>query len=170
MTTSLLPVERIGQRILFLRGQKVMLDSDLAEIYGVTTKRLNEQVKRNKERFPKDFMFLLTTEEKAEVVANCDHLQSLKYSPNLPYVFTEHGAIMLASVLNSTVAVKASLQVVRAFVRLREILATHKELARKLQELEKKYDSQFGAVFEAIRQLMEPAPSWPKRKIGFHAP
>ncbi len=86
-----------------------MLDSDLAEIYGVTTKRLNEQVKRNKERFPEDFMFQLTTKEKAEVVANCDHLQTLKYSPNMPYAFTEHGAIMLASVLNSAVAVRASL-------------------------------------------------------------
>ncbi len=95
MTTNLLQVGRIERRILFIRGWKVMLDSDLAEIYGVTTKRLNEQVKRNKERFPEDFMFQLTTAEKAEVVANCDHLRSLKYSPNLPYAFTEHGAIML---------------------------------------------------------------------------
>ena len=170
MTTSLLPVERIERSILFLRGQKVMLDSDLAEVYGVTTKRLNEQVKRNRERFPEDFMFQVTTEEKSEVVANYDHLQSLKYPPNLPYAFTEHGAIMLASVLNSVVAVRASLQVVRAFVRLREILATHKELARKLQELENKYDAQFRVVFDAIRQLMEPPASGPKKRIGFHAP
>ena len=147
-----------------------MLDSDLAEVYGVTTKRLNEQVKRNRERFPGDFMFQLTTEEKSEVVANCDHLKSLKYSPTLPYAFTEHGAIMLASVLNSVVAVRASLQVVRAFVRLREILATHKELARKLHELENKYDAQFRVVFDAIRQLMEPPASGPKKRIGFHVP
>jgi len=126
----------VAKRILVIRGQKVMIDSDLAEIYSVTTKRFNEQVRRNINRFPADFMFQLTVEEKAEVVANCDHLANLKYSPHLPYVFTEHGAIMAASVLNSPKAVDMSVFVVRAFVRMREILSTHKQLAEKLQELE----------------------------------
>jgi len=146
-----------------------MLDTDLAALYGVTTRRLNEQVKRNRERFPEDFMFQLTVEEKAEVVAICDHLQRLKFSSALPYAFTEHGAIMLASVLNSEIAVKASLQVVRAFVRLRQMLASHADLARKLDALEKKYDAQFKIVFDAIRELMEPPETKPKRKMGFLA-
>lgn len=134
-TTLARAPERIERRILVIRDHKVMLDADLAELYGVTTRRLNEQVKRNKDRFPGDFMFKLTRGEKVEVVANCDHLHRLKFSPALPYAFTEHGAVMLASVLNSPVAVQASIQVVRVFIRLREILATHKELARKLVEL-----------------------------------
>lgn len=163
----IIPADTIGQWIFVIRGQKVMLDTDLARVYGVTTKRLNEQVKRNRERFPKDFMFQLTMEEKKQVVANCDHLFRLKFSPALPYAFTEHGAVMLASVLNSPVAVQASIQVVRAFVRLREILATHKELAHKLEALERKYDSQFKVVFDAIRNLMEPTPVPPNRRIGF---
>jgi hypothetical protein len=145
-----------------------MLDVDLARLYGVTTKRLNEQVKRNRDRFPEDFMFQLTSEEKAQVVAICDHLNRLKFSPVLPYAFTEHGAVMLATVLKSPIAVQAGIQVVRAFVRLREILSTHKHLARKLEELEKKYDSHFKVVFDAIRHLMaQPEPK--EKKIGFRA-
>lgn len=156
----------IDARILMIRGTRVMLDADLAELYGVTTKRLNEQVKRNRDRFPEDFMFALTAEEKAEVVANCDHLARLKYSPTLPYAFSEHGTIMLASVLNSPIAVNTSVQVVRAFVRLREIAGLHKDLAKKLGELEKRYDDQFAVVFDAIRGLMQPPPA-PRRRIGF---
>lgn len=163
---TLIPVEMIEKKILMIRGEKVMLDADLSELYGVTTKRLNEQVKRNCERFPDDFMFQLTEEEKAEVVAICDHLKRLKFSPVLPYAFTEHGAIMLASVLNSPIAVQTSVLVVRAFVKLRQMLASNAELARKLEEMEKKYDSQFKVVFDAIRQLMTP-PETKKRKIGF---
>jgi len=162
----IVPVEKIERSILFIREEKVMLDVDLANLYGVTTKRLNEQVKRNRNRFPEDFMFQLTEKEKAEVVANCDHLKMLKFSPHLPYAFTEHGAIMLATVLNSSVAVQASIQVVRAFIKLREMIATHKEFARKLDEMEKKYDAQFKIVFDAIRQLMSP-PEKHKRKVGF---
>ena len=128
---AFIPVERIENSIILIRGEKIMLDADLAILYGVSTKRLNEQVKRNRDRFPKDFMFQLTENEKAEVVANCDHLKRLKFSPNLPYAFTEHGAIMLAAILNSPVAVQASIQVVRAFVKLRELLFTNKELAHK---------------------------------------
>ena len=143
-----------------------MLDTDLAEVYGISTKRLNEQVKRNLDRFPEDFMVQLTPEEKAEVVANCDHLKALRFSPHLPRAFTEHGAIMLASVLSSPIAVQASVQVVRAFVRLREMLADNKKLARRLDDLEKRYDSQFKTVFVAIRELMI-APKKPLRRIGF---
>ena len=164
----LVSVERLAERILVLRGQRVMLDADLARVYAVPTKRLNEQVKRNRTRFPADFMFQLTAHEKAEVVANCDHLRRLKFSPGLPYAFTEHGALMLASVLNSQVAVAASIQIVRAFVRLRELTATHKHLARQLQALEKKYDAQFKVVFDAIRQLMTP-PAPKAKRIGFRA-
>lgn len=163
---ELIPIDMIERKILLIRGEKVMLDADLAALYGVTTKRLNEQVKRNRERFPNDFMFQLTEEEKAEVVANCDHLKRLKFSPTLPYAFTEHGAIMLASVLNSPIAVQTSVLVVRAFVKLREMLATHKDLAKKLKEIEKKYDAQFKGVFDAIRELMRP-PETKRRKIGF---
>ena len=169
-SNALVPIERIESLIFLIRGHKVMIDADLAELYGVTTKRLNEQVKRNKGRFPRDFMFQLTAKEKAEVIANCDHLQKLKFSSALPYAFTEHGAVMLASVLNSPVAVEASIQVVRAFVKLREILGTHRKLAVKLMELESRmqgHDDDITALFEAIRQLMEPSDK-PARRIGFH--
>lgn len=162
-----IPLEKIERAILSIRGEKVMLDSDLAEIYGVETKRLNEQVRRNLNRFPPDFMFRLTRAEKTEVVANCDHLNRLKFSPYLPYAFTEHGALMLANVLNSERATGTSVQVVRAFVRLRQMLASNAELSRKLDALEQKYDHQFKAVFDAIRRLMSP-PAIKRREIGFH--
>ncbi|MFA7255254.1 MAG: ORF6N domain-containing protein [Candidatus Omnitrophota bacterium] len=165
--SCLIPHERVFRTILLLRGQKVMLDADLAELYGVSTKRLNEQVRRNTDRFPADFMFRLTREEKKEVVANCDHLKQLKFSSTLPNAFTEYGAIMLATVLNTRLAVRMSLQVVRAFVRLREILATHKDLARKIEEMEMQYDSNFRVLFNAVRQLSNP-PVRKKPFIGFH--
>ncbi len=163
---TLMPVEAIERRILVIRGQKVMLDSDLAEIYNVPTKVLNQAVKRNIDRFPDDFMFHLTKEEKDEVVTNCDHLRKLKFSPSLPNAFTEHGAIMVATILNSPVAVKTSIQVVRAFVRLREMIVSNKKLSKRLDELEKKYDTQFKVVFDAIRQLMIP-PESKRKHIGF---
>lgn len=166
-----LPLERVERTIVFLRGQKVILDADLAKLYGVTTKRLNEQVKRNRARFPEDFMFQLTTEERSDVVAICDHLSKLKFSPVLPYAFTEHGAIMAASVLNTPRAIETSVLVVRAFVRLRELVATHRELARKLAELEQRFanhDEKIETIFEAIRQLMTP-PVKERKKIGFEA-
>ncbi len=153
---SIVPVERVERTILLIRSQKVILDSDLSKLYGVTTKRLNQQVKRNSDRFPEDFMFQLTTKEKAEVVANCNHLSQLRFSPALPHAFTEHGAIMAASVLNTPRAIEASIFVVRAFVRLRQMLVTHKDLALKLSELERKiekHDESIQAIFEAIRQL-----------------
>lgn len=169
MIKTLIPVERVQQAILFIRSEKVILDADLALIYGVSTKRLNEQVKRNRIRFPDDFMFQLTSEEKAEVVANCDHLVRLKFSPSLPHAFTEHGAIMAANVLNSERAVQASVEIVRAFIRLRLMLASNAELSRRLNELEGKYDHQFKVVFDTIRQLMSPPPPAGKQ-IGFRLP
>lgn len=173
-------VDALTTRILVIRGQKVMIDADLAELYGVPTKRLNEQVKRNRERFPADFMFQLTAEEKAEVVANCDHLAKLKFAKSLPFAFSEHGAIQAANVLNSSQAIEMGVYVVRAFVRLRETLTSTRDLAQRLADLEEKTEAQalqhdtfahntrtqLKQVFEAIRQLMTP-PDPPKRPIGF---
>jgi len=160
----------IENRILFIRGVKVMLDSDLAELYGVTAKRLNEQVKRNAERFPRDFIFRLTAAEyeglRSQVATSKQTRGGRRY---LPFVFTEHGAIMAASVLNSDRAVEMSLFVVRAFVRLREMLSGHRELANKLSELELKLDTHDHAIQEildVIRELMEP-PEKPQKQIGF---
>jgi phage regulator Rha-like protein len=164
---SLIPLERVERVILLIRGQKVILDADLAALYGVTTKRFNEQVKRNRERFPEDFMFQLTKKE-AEILRSQFAASSWGGRRYPPFAFTEHGAIMAANVLSSPRAIQASVQVVRAFVRLRQILASHADLARKLAQLEKKYDRQFKVVFEAIRQLMTP-PEPKKRPIGFLA-
>ena len=165
--TSLVPVERIERAILSIRGEKVMLDSDLAELYGVETKRLNEQVRRNLSRFPPDFMFQLTSQEWESLRSQFATLKRGEHRKYLPYAFTEHGALMLANVLNSERAAQTSVQVVRAFVRLRQMLASNAELARKLAALENKYDAQFKVVFDAIRQLMSP-PEPKRREIGFH--
>lgn len=168
------PIVQIGQierRILLIRGEKVIIDADLAEFYRVPTKRLNEQVKRNRERFPEDFVFRLTAAEKAEVVANCDHLSKLKYSKALPYAFSEHGSIMAASVLNSARAVDVSVFIVRAFIKLRETVLAHKELAAKLARLERHladHDDQIIALVHAIKELMNPELPPKKRQIGFH--
>ena len=162
------PADEIAQAIHVIRGQRVMLDADLAALYGVTTRRLNEQVRRNQARFPADFMFRLTRDEVAILKSQFATSSSAWGGRRkLPSAFTEHGAVMLASVLNSPVAVEASVLVVRAFVQLRGMLAAHDELARKLDELERKYDSEFRSVFDAIRRLMDPpSPSGGKR-IGF---
>lgn len=162
-----IPMERIERAILLVRGDKVMLDSDLAEIYGVETKRVNEQVRRNLSRFPPDFMFQLNQKEWDSLRPQFATLKRGQHRKYLPYAFTEHGALMLANVLNSERAAQTSVQVVRAFVRLRQLLASNAELARKLDALERKYDTQFKVVFVAIRKLMTPVP--PKRReIGFH--
>ncbi len=164
-------VSRVEDAILSIRSHRVMLDADLAAVYGVTTKRLNEQVKRNQDRFPMDFMFQLTEDEaeslRSQIATSNPGRGGRRY---LPFVFTEHGAVMAANVLNSKQAVRASIEVVRAFVRLRGIIASNRELAQKLAELEKKYDQQFAGVFRAIRSLMEPPPVPPKRSIGFRPP
>ncbi|MFW6115361.1 MAG: ORF6N domain-containing protein [Thermodesulfobacteriota bacterium] len=161
-----IPIEPIEQAILLIRRQKVMLDADLANLYGVTTKALNQAVKRNERRFPPDFMFRLTKKEKNELVTNCDRFERLKHSSALPRAFTEQGVAMLSSVLNSERAINVNIEIMRAFVRLRQMLATHKDLESKLAALEKKYDKQFKVVFEAIRALMTP-PEKPKKRIGF---
>ena len=168
---TMLPSELTIRRILVIRGCKVMLDADLAELYGITTKALNQGVKRNVERFPSDFMFQLSAEEKHEVVTNCDHLTRLKFSASLPYAFTEHGALMLGNVLKSSRAIEVSLIAVRAFVQLREMLSTHKELALKLEELERKttsHDQAIAGLIDAIRSLMQ-NPDALSGSIGFNA-
>ena len=168
---ALVKVGKIQQRILLIRGEKVIIDADLAEAYGVPTKALNQAIRRNADRFPPDFMFRLTKEEKQEVVTNCDHLENLKFSPVNPRAFTEHGAIMAASVLNSPKAIEVSVFVVRAFVQLREVLAGHKELARKISQLERKlgdHDDQILVLVEAIKQLMDPKLPPKTRRIGFN--
>jgi hypothetical protein len=152
--------------ILTIRGRRVILDSDLAALYGVSTKRLNQQVRRNQKRFPDDFVFKLTVTEKDELVANCDRFNHIKHLSGLPLVFTEFGAIQAANVLRSSRAIEMSVLVVRAFVRMRELVAMHKDMMRKIETLENKYDRQFKAVFDAIRQLMSPPPPTRKR-IGF---
>lgn len=166
--TVTIPMERIERAILLIRGEKVMLDSDLAAIYGVETKRVNEQVRRNFNRFPPDFMFQLTAKEGDFLRSQFATLKRGQHRKYLPYAFTEHGALMLANVLNSERAAQTSVQVFRAFVWLRQLLASNAELARKLAALERKYDAQFRVVFEAIRELMTPPEPPKRREIGFH--
>lgn len=170
--TSIILIEQVQSKILFLRGEKVILDSDLAALYGVPTKRLNEQIKRNHERFPQDFMFQLTTEEvevlRSQIATTNKGRGGRRYKP---YAFTEHGAIMAASVLNSERAVQTSIYVVRAFVKLRQMLAPYKELMGKLDQLEKKlqtHDKQIIAIIQAIKLLMPPPDDKPKGQFGFH--
>lgn len=164
---SIVPTEVIEKKIYLIRGQKVMLDSDLAELYGVATKVLLQAVKRNSNRFPSDFMFQLNYQEvaslRSQIVTSKTGRGGRRY---LPYVFTEQGVAMLSTVLNSERAIQVNIAIMRAFVKLREMIASHKDLAKRLDELEKKYDAQFRVVFDAIRQLMaQPEPK--EKKIGF---
>jgi hypothetical protein len=164
---SLVPAERIERAILLIRGQKVMLDADLAELYGVQTKRLVEAVKRNIDRFPEDFMFQLSEDEFAILrsqFATSSQWGGRRYAP---YAFSEHGILMLSSVLRSRRAIDVNIQIMRTFVRLRKMLGAHKELVRRLNALERKYDAQFKVVFEAIGRLMAPPAPKEKRRIGF---
>jgi hypothetical protein len=172
--SSVVPVGRIENAILFIRGHKVMLDDDLAKLYGVSAKRLNEAVRRNRDRFPDDFMFQLTEEEFTGLrhqIGNANLRSQIATSSwggrrYRPHAFTEQGVAMLSSVLRSKRAVRVNIEIMRAFVHLRRMLASNEELARKLAALERKYDAQFNVVFDAIRELM--APATPKRKrIGF---
>jgi hypothetical protein len=168
---AIIPVENIEEKIFLIRGQRIMLDRDLAELYEVETRVLNQAVRRNIERFPDDFMFSLTREEImriSQIVTSCrpNTIGSLKFSKNV-LVFTEQGVAMLSGVLNSQRAVQANIAIMRAFVKLREMIASHKDLAHKLASLEKKYDAQFRVVFDAIRQVMNPLVPDKKRKIGF---
>ena len=167
--TELLPVERIEKRILLLRGHKVMLDSDLAELYGVATKVLLQAVRRNIKRFPIDFMFRLNYQEVSALRSQTVTLKEGRgeHRKYTPYVFTEQGVAMLSSVLRSERAVLVNIEIMRAFVHLRAMLISHKYLAQKLEQLEKQYDHKFKMVFDAIRQLMAPPSAPAKRKIGF---
>jgi len=161
------PVERIEQSILSIRGHKVMIDEDLAQLYGVTTKRLNQQVQRNIARFPDDFMFQLSKEEHESLRLQFATSKTGRGGRRTePYAFTEQGVAMLSSVLKSQRAIDVNIAIMRTFVKLRELLMTHKELARKLEAMEKKYDSQFKIVFDAIRHLMKP-PAVKRKPIGF---
>ncbi len=163
---SIIPAERIRESILVIRGLRVMLDRDLALLYGVETRVLNQAVKRNFERFPSDFMFELTRDEIRNISQFVICSSGFKHAPR-SYAFTEQGVAMLSGILNSKRAIEVNVAIMRTFVQLRNILATHEDLARKLNELEKKYDEQFSIVFDAIRQIMKP-PVSPKKKIGFH--
>ena len=167
---AIVSVKQIESLILILRDQRVMIDADLAELYGVPTKALNQAVKRNRNRFPEDFMFQLSEDEKQQVVTDCDHLSRLKFSAVLPHAFTEHGAIMAANILNSERAVDVSVHVVRAFVKVRQVLTTHKQMARKLTDLERKldtHDETIKGIITALRQLMGSSSKGNEKKIGF---
>lgn len=163
---AIIPQEVIEKKILLIRGHKVMLDKDLAQLYGVTTGNLNKAVNRNLDRFPSDFMSQLSREEFKNLIFHFG-TSSWGGTRKLPRVFTEQGVAMLSSVLHSKRAIQVNIQIMRTFIKLREILVSHKELARKLDELEKKYDAQFKVVFDVIRKLMIP-PEKPRRRIGFH--
>lgn len=170
MKYTLAQQETIEQKIYLIRGQKVMLDKDLASLYGVSTGRFNEQVKRNIRRFPEDFMFQLAKEE-FEILISQFAISRWGGTRKLPYVFTEQGVAMLSSVLNSERAIQVNVAIMRVFVKLRQILSTNKDLAHKLEQLERKiekHDTEIQGIFAAIRQLMKP-PDQPKRKIGFHS-
>ncbi|MBU1871645.1 MAG: ORF6N domain-containing protein [Candidatus Omnitrophica bacterium] len=164
-------IEIIATKILEIRGKKVMLDKELAQLYGVATRDLNKAVKRNIKRFPEDFMYQLTKEEIANLKFHFG-TSSWGGTRKLPFVFTEQGVAMLSSVLNSERAIKVNIQIMRAFVKLKELLLTHKDLAIKLKELEKKYinhDKKITMIFEAIKQLLQPEPAKQKKRIGFHS-
>lgn len=163
------PDEVIMNKILVIRGKKVMIDMDLAELYGVETKRLNEQVKRNLKRFPEDFMFQVNQEEKEQLIIGFPHLRNLKFSSKLPHVFTEYGAVMMASVLNSDRAIEVNIQIVRIFTRLREMVLTNKEVLHKLEELERRVEGQdekIITVFSYLTQYIAEQET-PRTPIGF---
>ena len=171
MTKEIIPIERIAQSIRWIRGHKVLLDSDLALLYGVATKVLNQAVKRNWERFPDDFMFQLNADERrtnwSQIVTSSEKHRGKRY---LPYAFTEQRIAMLSSVLNSDRAIKVNIAIMRTFVKLRQTLESNRELAQKFSELERRvgvHDDEIAAILEAIRQLMSP-PEKPRREIGFH--
>jgi hypothetical protein len=165
---GLMPTELIQSKIMVIRGEKVMIDRDLAQLYGVSTKALNQAVTRNRKRFPSDFMFSAKA-EKDELVTNCDRFRPLKHSTVMPRAFVEQGVAMLSSVLNSDRAIDVNIAIMRAFVQLRKISSSHKQLAQKLREIEARledHDESIDAIFEAIQQLMRP-PEKPRKPIGF---
>lgn len=164
--TDIVPIGSIEGRIFFLRGEKVMIDRYLAEMYGVETRILNQAVKRNIKRFPAEFMFQRNREERDEVITIRDDLKSLKFARTMPFAFTEHGVAMLSGVLNSERAIRVNIGIIKAFVKLRKLFVRHKDLEKKIQEMESRYDEQFRVVFDVIRQLLVEDEK-PRRKIGF---
>lgn len=165
----ILPDEVIVNKILLIRGQRVMIDSDLAELYGVPTKRLNEQIKRNIRRFPELFMFELTREEKDEVVANCDHLNKLKHSSFLPNVFTQYGVLQAANILNSDRAILMGNRIIEVFIKMHEMLLTHKDILLKLEQMEGQVvqnSEDIQMIFEALKQLLN-APQEERKPVGY---
>ena len=170
MSKVIIPIERVGQSIRWFRGQKVLLDSDLAALYGVTTGNLNKAVSRNRDRFPSDFMFHLSAEEAEDLIFQIGRSKGRGGRRHRPYAFTEQGIAMLSSILNSDRAIRVNIAIMRAFVKLRQMLETNRELARKFSELEQrvgKHDEEITAILEAIRQLIAP-PKKARREIGFH--
>jgi hypothetical protein len=170
MNKGIIPIQQVAQVIRFLRGERVLLDFDLARLYGVTTGNLNKAVRRNRDRFPADFMFQLTAEETKSLMFQIGISKGRGGRRHFPYAFTEQGVAMLSSVLNSERAVKVNIAIMRAFVKLRQMLETNRELAQKFSELERrvgKHDEEIAAIIEAIRQLMAP-PEKTRREIGFH--
>ena len=164
------PAKPLESLILTIRGCKVLIDSDLAAIYGVQTRTLNQAVKRNAERFPKDFVFRLNAAEKSEVITNCDHLAPLRFAKSLPLAFTEHGAIMAATVLSSRQAVSMSVYVVRAFIRMREQFVANAAILKRLAEIDKsllQHDAALRDIYRKLLPLLQPPPDPPKRPIGF---
>jgi phage regulator Rha-like protein len=168
MATKIIPSEVIQSKIFFLRGCKVMLDKDLGELYGVETKQLKRAVKRNLVRFPSDFMFELSPKELHALRYHFGTLKRGTHPKYLPYAFTEHGILMLSSVLNSKRAILVNIEIMRTFAKLRMMLASHAELRAQVEKMEKKYDYQFKVVFDAIKELLGP-PAKPKNPMGFHA-
>lgn len=164
--SNIIPQSLIERRIFFIRKEKVMMDRHLAELYGVETRILNQAVKRNIKRFPPEFMFRLTRDERDDVITICDDLKPLKYARTMPFAFTEHGVAMLSGVLNSERAVQVNIEIIKTFVNLRKLLGRNKELEQKIEEMESRYNEQFRVVFRAIRQLLKEDEK-PKRKIGF---
>ena len=165
-----IPTKIIENKIFLIRGQRIMIDHDLANLYGVTSKRLKEQIRRNLKRFPDDFMFKFTKNETMEVAAKCGNLHTLKYSPQFSYAFTEQGIAMLSSVLNSDRAIEVNIQIIRVFVKLKQILISHKDLEKKIENLERQYldhDKKIIAIFQAMRQLLEPPQDEKKEPFGF---
>lgn len=169
--TTTISKEILVDKILYIRNQKVMLDYDLAILYGTTTKRVNEQVKRNKNRFPNNFMFQLTLEEKEGVVANCDHLENLKFSKTLPYAFTEHGTLMLANVLRSEKAISASILIVETFIKMRELLSSDVQLKVEIEKIKKKlgnHNKNIKLVFNYLEEMTsKKEPLNPRKRIGY---
>ncbi|MCK5509987.1 ORF6N domain-containing protein [Candidatus Parcubacteria bacterium] len=164
---NIIPLEKIENKILLIRGQKVMLDRDLAMLYGVTTKRLNEQVKRNAKRFPVDFMFQLMSEEFKQLVANCDRFVLLKHSSSIPYVFTEQGVVMLSGVLHSDKAIEVNVAIMRVFVNMRKFINSYEGLAVKIAKIEQKYDKKIIDIFKVLDILMKDDKNKKVKEIGF---